>query len=262
MENLLIQYLFLFIFGAIEGWFLEVGFRTLRHKRLVNPGFLNGPYVPLYGFGVVLLHLFCQLDFSFIASGFWQIVFFAAIVTISLTLIEFITGLIFIHGLKIKLWDYSNLKPNIMGIISPVFSLAWGALGIVYYFLINPWLVAASVWASADLMSTLFIGLFYGIFFFDLFTVFKVGTQIRIIAAQLRIIINYEELKKKISEKIDGRRKFTYFNYFRRIESSSRFRDAIQESRFYKKINSRKAKRQAEKKEPAEIGTENPNGND
>lgn len=258
MANLLIQYLFLFIFGAIGGWFLEVGFRTLRHKRLVNPGFLNGPYVPIYGFGVVLLHIFCQFDYSFISNEFWQIVFFAAIITIVLTLIEFITGLIFIHGLKIKLWDYSNLKPNIMGIISPVFSLAWGVLGLGYYFLINPWLSVASVWVSANLLGTLLIGLIYGIFFFDLFTVFRVGTQIRTIAAQLKITINYEELKKKVSEKIAGRRKFTYFNFFRRIESPSGFRDAIQESRFYKKIKSRKIKRQAEKEEAAGNGTEYP----
>lgn len=254
MENLLIQYLFLFIFGAVGGWFLEVAFRSLRHKSLVNPGFLNGPYVPLYGFGVVLLHLFCQLDYSFIASGTLQIIFFAVIVTVSLTLIELVTGLIFIHGLKIKLWDYSNLKPNFMGIISPVFSLAWGILGVGYYFLINPWLAAASVWMSGDLLITLLVGLIYGIFFFDLFSVLKVGTQIRNIAAQLKTTINYEELKKKFREKIDGRKKATFFNHFKHIELPGRFKEAIQESRFYKKISSKKAKHQAEGKQP-ESGT-------
>ncbi len=45
---------FLFLTGSLAGWVIEVFFRrTVSQKRWMNPGFLNGPYLPLYGFSTV-----------------------------------------------------------------------------------------------------------------------------------------------------------------------------------------------------------------
>ena len=52
----ILLYLFLFLTGAFLGYLLEVLFRRFfTAKKWVNPGFMRGPWLPLYGFGVVLM---------------------------------------------------------------------------------------------------------------------------------------------------------------------------------------------------------------
>ena len=56
MSDLLV-FAFLFFIGSCLGWGIEVVFRKFfshsnpQHKW-INPGFLAGPYLPLYGFGL------------------------------------------------------------------------------------------------------------------------------------------------------------------------------------------------------------------
>ena len=56
MSDLLV-FAFLFFIGSCLGWGIEVIFRKFfshsnpQHKW-INPGFLTGPYLPLYGFGL------------------------------------------------------------------------------------------------------------------------------------------------------------------------------------------------------------------
>lgn len=224
------------MFGAFVGWLIEVIFRAVKERRLVNPGFLSGPYLPLYGFGIIILYGLSNIDFSFIESGFLRIVCMISIITISLTLIELAAGLIFVYGLKIKLWDYSKLKFNFMGIVHPLFSLVWGAFGTGYYFLIHPWLSVFSDTVSTSLVVVLLIGVTYGIFFFDLGHSFGVSAKIRNIAANLQIVINYEKLKKNYRQKLlSGRQKTKFFNPFRFASYSVNFEEAMTESIIYKK---------------------------
>ena len=46
----------LFFMGCIIGWFIELFYRRFNKantsRKWVNPGFLVGPYVPLYSFGL------------------------------------------------------------------------------------------------------------------------------------------------------------------------------------------------------------------
>ena len=99
---------FLFFVGSVLGWCLEVLFRRIcTAKRWINPGFLTGPYLPLYGFGVVGLFGISLIP---IETGMpWlDAILIILIMGVAMTLIEYIAGLIFIKGMKIKLWDYSD----------------------------------------------------------------------------------------------------------------------------------------------------------
>ena len=54
---------FLFFVGSLTGWVLELFYRRfVSQKKWVNPGFLSGPYLPIYGFGLVLLYLIASLE--------------------------------------------------------------------------------------------------------------------------------------------------------------------------------------------------------
>ena len=44
-----------FFIYAILGWCVEVIYATVNSGKFVNRGFLNGPYCPIYGSGVVLV---------------------------------------------------------------------------------------------------------------------------------------------------------------------------------------------------------------
>ncbi len=116
---------FIFFVGSTLGWVVELIFRRCVHKKWINPGFLSGPCLPLYGSGLVALYVICMFDYSFIPSPVWQKIFVIAMITAVMTLIEYVTGLIFIKHMKIKLWDYSDRWGNIQGIIYQLFNLFW-----------------------------------------------------------------------------------------------------------------------------------------
>ena len=47
----------LFVIGSLLGWVIELFFRRfVSQKKWMNPGFLTGPYLPIYGFGVIVLY--------------------------------------------------------------------------------------------------------------------------------------------------------------------------------------------------------------
>ena len=56
--NLFLTLAFLFCIGSVLGWGLEVIFRRFfSAHHWVNPGFLVGPYLPLYGSSLCVLYL-------------------------------------------------------------------------------------------------------------------------------------------------------------------------------------------------------------
>lgn len=185
---------FLYMCGSICGWVIELLFRRfVSLKKWINPGFLNGPYLPMYGAGTVFLYGAC-----FIPVPQWGLVL---LLMVALTLLEYVTGLIFIKGMKIKLWDYSDRWGNIQGIICPLFSLFWGIIAALFvYFLFEP-LHMAAVWASQSLWMIFVVGAFYGVFFVDLCISFNVSFKIRKVAAQLKEAVHYEQLKVAINER-------------------------------------------------------------
>ena len=64
---------FLFFAGSLIGWGIELVFRRFfsannPERKWINPGFLTGPYLPLYGFSLVILFLLSYIDVSFVKN--------------------------------------------------------------------------------------------------------------------------------------------------------------------------------------------------
>ena len=123
---------------------------------------------------------------------------------VGITLIEFIAGLIFIKRFKIKLWDYSNQKGNIMGIICPLFSLIWLVVGSLYYFLVNPFFVDGITWISENLIYTYFVGAVMGAMAVDFAYSINLATKLK----QYKELqdLRFEEFKKFLKTKIKNLR--------------------------------------------------------
>ena len=190
----------LFVIGSLIGWIIELFFRRfVSQKKWVNPGFLTGPYLPIYGFGVLVLYGVSNLPLG-ISNQPVDIIVHILVIGVGMTVVEFIAGLIFIKGLKVKLWDYSDRKGNIMGIICPLFSLIWLVVGSLYYFLLNPFLVEGISWISENLIYTYFVGMVMGAMTVDFAYSIHLATKLK----EYKEIANlrFEDFKKELKNRI------------------------------------------------------------
>ena len=169
----IISYLLLFAIGGVCGWVLEFFFRRIVHKQWVNPGFLNGPLLPLYGFGVMILYAIADINIE----SYWKILLYLVL----LTLLEYIAGIIFIKGMGLKLWDYTKRWGNIQGIICPLFSAAWCAVGALFLFFLYEPLKQVFSWSMANIDFSFFLG--------------------REFAKKAKEVISYEQIKNYIMVK-------------------------------------------------------------
>jgi uncharacterized membrane protein len=195
----------LFVIGSLIGWIIELFFRRfVSQKKWMNPGFLTGPYLPIYGFGVLVLYGVSNLPLG-ISNQPVDIIVHILVIGVGMTVVEFIAGLIFIKGLKVKLWDYSDRKGNIMGIICPLFSLIWLVVGSLYYFFLNPFLVEGISWISENLIYTYFVGMVMGAMAVDFAYSIHLATKLK----EYKEIANlrFEDFKKELKNRLKNSRK-------------------------------------------------------
>ena len=120
-----------FIIYAFFGWCLEVVYQAVEHGKFINRGFLNGPYCPIYGFGVIMV--------VYVLDPIKENIFilFAGAVLLTTTL-ELVTGFLLEKIFNQKWWDYSGERFNLKGYICLKFSLLWGIACLITVRLIHP----------------------------------------------------------------------------------------------------------------------------
>ena len=191
--SLFLVFVFIFYIGSSIGWILELFYRRYENKKWVNPGFLVGPYLPIYGFGltfVSLLHYFLiQYNFNPILT--------IVLMGLVMTLLELITGLIFLK-LGVRLWDYRGRWLNFKGVICPWFTLIWTGLAALYYYFLADYVIKALSWFSTHLSFSYVLGVFTGLIVIDFIYSSKLYKKIRKYAKKNNIDIMYENLKLHI----------------------------------------------------------------
>ena len=58
MDNTFFHILTYFVIYSFLGWILESTVRTICERKIINTGFLIGPFCPIYGFGAIIMILF------------------------------------------------------------------------------------------------------------------------------------------------------------------------------------------------------------
>ena len=134
MDNTFFHLLTYFVIYSFLGWVLESIVRTICERKLINTGFLIGPFCPIYGFGAIIMLLFLS-EFEN------NVILLFLISLIALTLWEYIVGKKKKKLFKTKYWDYSDHKFNYKGRICLTNSLAWGVLGVLFIRYIHPFIV-------------------------------------------------------------------------------------------------------------------------
>lgn len=113
---------------------MEVLWALIKEKKIINRGFLIGPYCPIYGVGCLLLTTLLNNYKNNIIS-----LFILSIIICSI--LEYLTSYIMEKLFKARWWDYNKYKLNINGRICAETMIPFGILGVMVVHYINPFLI-------------------------------------------------------------------------------------------------------------------------
>lgn len=155
METNIINLLTYFIIYSFLGWIMESVFRSIIEKKIINTGFLYGPFCPIYGIGAIIMFLFL--------NSFNNNIFLLFIISfIVLSIWEYIVGWILEVIFHTKYWDYSENKFNIQGRLCLLNSIFWGFLGVAFIKFIHPFIINLLIKIPQNItyISTIIIGIY------------------------------------------------------------------------------------------------------
>lgn len=130
--NLFLKMYFCFIVYSFLGWVVQGIYVGFKKRHFVNTGFLYGPYVPIYGFGALIV-LFVLAPIS--ANGFF--LFFGAVILTSI--LEYFTSWALQKLFHRQWWNYSKRPFNLHGRICLLNSTLYGIGALVIYYGSQPY---------------------------------------------------------------------------------------------------------------------------
>ena len=193
--NSIFEVIVYFLIYSMIGWALESIYRSICENKIVDSGFLNGPYCPIYGIGAVVI-IYTINRFSIIKENL-IILFLGSMVIF--TIWELLVGILLEKIFKTKYWDYSQCKFNFKGRICLTNSIYWGILGILVIKFIHPFIQNILSIVKISIGNTFYILIYILLIVFVIDTVksiFKVKT--------LKQVINkIEDLNIEIKQKMN-----------------------------------------------------------
>lgn len=124
-------YFLLFLIYSFLGWSIEVITVGISKKKFINRGFLIGPYCPIYGLSAIIMVFYLNRYKDDILT-----VFLLAVIVCSF--VEYIVSYIMEKLFNARWWDYSNKKFNINGRVCLTNAFAFGILGLLLIYIVNP----------------------------------------------------------------------------------------------------------------------------
>ena len=224
METIL-QFLLLYCVCATCGWLIEVVYRGIRHRKVVNPGFLTGCCLPLYGVGGCVLYFLSGLQLYLVPENgtlneVLRVTIILLLACVVMTLIELVGGWIALQFFHIRLWDYSKEWMNLNGLICPKFSLFWTLISAAFYFGLYLPLHEYVEMAIEMPLAILLVGVYIGIFLVDLVHSLRLLQRIKSYAKAMRTLVSIDQLKQNAKEHFrqeTGRKR--PFNFYRMVSN-------------------------------------------
>jgi uncharacterized membrane protein len=121
----------LFISYSFLGWCIEVILKFIQYKRFINRGFLIGPWLPIYGWGALLITILLQKYSNDPIALF-------ALGMIICAILEYFTSYLLEKIFKARWWDYSTKKFNINGRVCLETMIPFGLCGLLIIYYTNP----------------------------------------------------------------------------------------------------------------------------
>jgi len=124
-------YLLLFMTGGLIGFLFEMLYNILILHQFDKPGFLYGIFLPIYGWGTMLL-VVCLKRLK--KHPIWL-----TIIAMSLAgILEYATGAIMYEIWHQRWWDYTNYFLNIDGYVCFLSIALFGIAGLVVIYILEP----------------------------------------------------------------------------------------------------------------------------
>ena len=131
-------YLNTFLLYSILGFLLET-IRSFLVNSKFTSGILYGPWTPIYGIGIVIVILISNYLFAHLHLSRWVETFITfIIITIVLTLLEWVGGVLIEKIFHVVFWNYSKEALSIGKYISLSKSLIWGVGSIIFIYVLKP----------------------------------------------------------------------------------------------------------------------------
>ncbi len=188
-------YFLIFIIYSILGWLMETCLCSFKQKKIVNRGFLIGPYCPIYGWGalIIILTLTKYKNDPFIIFGMALLI---------CSILEYFTSWLMEKFFNARWWDYSTQKFNLEGRICLKNSILFGLGGVLVLLVFQPIIenLLSYVPRSFIFFISSFILIIYIIDNICSFVIIK----------KMRLVVN--KVRSDISDEISRRVKEIIFN--------------------------------------------------
>ena len=186
----MVNYILLFFIYSFLGWIMEVIQGFIFNKKFVNRGFLIGPCCSIYGYGVLLI----TLCLSHLKPYPISLFFLCILICVNL---EYLTSYFMEKLFHARWWDYSKDKININGRVCLRTLTAFGLLGLLIIYILNPFFLNLLGKINNNLLISLSIVLSF-IYIIDNIISLNVVKNIKITANSIRD--NTEEITEKVKE--------------------------------------------------------------
>lgn len=123
-----------FILYSVIGWAYESLICSISNKKLINRGFLNGPYCPIYGSGALLV----ILVLGKIRNPLWLFLLGAVLCC----LLEYIASYAMEKIFHARWWDYSKRRWNIHGRVCLLGAVVFGLFSVILIRELHPVMVS------------------------------------------------------------------------------------------------------------------------
>ncbi|MCI6977985.1 MAG: hypothetical protein MR930_05070 [Lachnospiraceae bacterium] len=184
------QWVLYFFIYCFIGWIWETAYVSLKSGHFENRGFMNGPFLPIYGSGAIIM-LFVSLP---VKNSVILVFIFGSIAA---TLLELFTGMAMESLFHVRYWDYSYRKIQYKGHICLVSSIAWGFFScLLVYFIHKP--IESLVLSIDEGIGQLIAIIVTICATADFATSFKTALELK------NMLITAEDIKKQI-EKLERR---------------------------------------------------------
>lgn len=186
-------YILLFFTYSFAGWFMESFGGIFKEKKLINRGFLIGPYCPVYGVGVIAITILLSKYTNDLPVLFILCILICGV-------LEYSTSYIMEKQFHARWWDYSNKKFNINGRICLETLLPFGIVGTLIIYYANPFFENIYISIPANLLNIITAVLSVS-FIIDIIVSFSIISSFKgeIFASK----DNTEEISNKVKDKTE-----------------------------------------------------------
>ena len=129
-DNLIVKIGLVFYLASIIGYFYELILNFTYQGKIFSHGILNGPWLPIYGTGALLIMFLNKYRNSPLAI--FILSFFIT------GLLEGLSGFLLLKILKMRLWDYTGHFLNIGGFVCLLSAFCFGIGGLLVIYVLLP----------------------------------------------------------------------------------------------------------------------------